>query len=152
MIAAHNTIVSQRANQDYETIKRYFLNQNIVTVTEGNAVYTVNNLLGFQCNIGTSAIEYQNWLNACFEGIFSPAVLRNLAQRPSLRRVTITASQFATASAVNPYHYALGYTEDNLMELEHVMQETQMFFKNTEKITTTLTSLIQEASGSKDHE
>lgn len=146
MFAAHNCIATSRINNPTpESVTLDFYNTTVTTV---NGVhYTVANLIGGWYSTANQSYAHDNWLNTAVEEIFNPIVGRALTNRPTLKKLTVTPTAYNQADQINPYSYALAYSETNLQTLMHFIDNLSDFTKAAKRGTKTVLQLSAESSG-----
>lgn len=90
---------------------------------------------------------HDNWLNQAIEEIFNPIVGRSLTNRPTLKRLNITPTQFAQTNQINPYSKIFAYNDVNLQTLLNLVSNLSDFTKKSNRGSRTLLQLSGEASG-----
>lgn len=146
MLAAHNAVATSReANPTPDSITRAFYNTVIVTIGADN--YTVAQLLGGWYRLNNIDYHHDNWLNTAIEEIFNPIVGRALTNRPTLKKLTLTPTNYNQADQINPYSLSFAYNDLNLQTILNFIDSLSDFTKVSNRGTKTVLQLSGEAAG-----
>jgi hypothetical protein len=142
---AHNLLAQVRTNQEISEIYRLFTDTVIINCG-ANATYTVSNLIGDRYLAANQPILHQNWINIEIEKLFSPCVARAKLARPTYGTIPIFKPE-GDFDDINPYDFMLNFSQADCKSTIDAIRNISEFVANHTTGSTTLGSILVEASG-----
>lgn len=141
----HNFLATVSSQADPTELLLRFYDTTLLQI---NGVdYKVSHLLGGPYSVDNDANQHANWLSDEFEAVFNPIVGRSLTTRPSLARLTLHRTNYASAADVNPYQYLIGCHTSNLVKIMMCLDNINEFLTSKEPSLPTMSQVLEKAAG-----